>query len=53
MVTERGYRQYAGRGMIAGNLDLFPDEAIAIIARKLGFGQAYERALTLALGRVP
>ena len=40
-------------GMIAGNLDLFPDEAIAIIARKLGFGQAYERALDLALGRVP
>ena len=40
-------------GMIAGDLDLFPDEAIAIIARKLGFGQAYERALTLALGRVP
>jgi putative tRNA adenosine deaminase-associated protein len=40
-------------GMIAGNLDLFPDEAIAIIARKLGFGQAYERALALALGPVP
>jgi putative tRNA adenosine deaminase-associated protein len=40
-------------GMIAGNLDLFPDEALALIARKLGFGQAYERALTLALGRVP
>ena len=40
-------------GMIAGNLDLFPDEALAIIARKLGFGQAYERAVTLALGRVP
>ena len=40
-------------GMIAGNLDLSPDEALAIIARKLGFGQAYERALTLALGRVP
>jgi putative tRNA adenosine deaminase-associated protein len=40
-------------GMIAGDLDLFPDEAIAIIARKLGFGQAYERALNLALGRVP
>lgn len=40
-------------GMIAGNLDLFPDEALAIIARKLGFGQAYDRALTLALGRVP
>jgi putative tRNA adenosine deaminase-associated protein len=40
-------------GMIAGNLDLFPDEALEIIARKLGFGQAYERALSLALGRVP
>ena len=40
-------------GMIAGDLDLLPDEAIAIIARKLGFGQAYVRALTLALGRVP
>src|SRR5215510_9309869 len=40
-------------GMIAGDLDLFPDEALAIIARKLGFGQAFERALTLALGRVP
>ena len=40
-------------GMLAGDLDLFPDEALAIIARKLGFGQAYERALTLALGRVP
>jgi putative tRNA adenosine deaminase-associated protein len=40
-------------GMIAGDLDLFPDEALAIIARKLGFGQAFVRALTLALGRVP
>jgi len=40
-------------GMIAGNLDLFPDEALAIVARKLGFGQAFERALTLALGSVP
>src|SRR5215831_8132425 len=40
-------------GMLAGNLDLFPDEALAIIARKLGFGQALERALNLALGRVP
>jgi putative tRNA adenosine deaminase-associated protein len=40
-------------GMIAGDLDLFPDEALAIIARKLGFGHALERALTLALGRVP
>ena len=40
-------------GMIAGNLDLFPDEALAIIARKLGFGHAFDRALTLALGGVP
>ena len=40
-------------GMIAGDLDLFPDEALAIIARKLGLGQAYERSLALALGRVP
>jgi len=40
-------------GMIAGNLDLFPDEALAIIARKLGVGQAYDRALTVALGPRP
>jgi putative tRNA adenosine deaminase-associated protein len=44
-------------GMIAGNLDLFPDEALEVIARKLGFGHALERALDLApgyvLGRVP
>jgi putative tRNA adenosine deaminase-associated protein len=32
-------------GMIAGDLDLFPDEALAIIARKLGFGHALERVL--------
>lgn len=32
-------------GMIAGDLDLFPDEALATIARKLGFGHALERAL--------
>jgi putative tRNA adenosine deaminase-associated protein len=40
-------------GMVAGDLDLFPDEALGIIARKLGFGQALERALALATGRVP
>ncbi len=40
-------------GMVAGDLDLFPDEALAIVARKLGFGQALERALGLATGRVP
>ena len=38
-------------GMLAGDLDLFPDEALAIIARKLGFGHALERALDAALGR--
>ena len=32
-------------GMVAGDLDLFPDEALAIIARKLGFGHTLERAL--------
>jgi hypothetical protein len=36
-------------GMLAGDLDLFPDEAIAIIARKLGFGHAMERALDVGL----
>ena len=40
-------------GALSGDLDLFPDEALAIIARKLGFGQALERAFALALGRVP
>jgi putative tRNA adenosine deaminase-associated protein len=40
-------------GMVAGNLDLFPDEALGIVARKLGFGQPLERALGLALGPVP
>jgi hypothetical protein len=40
-------------GMVAGDLDLFPDEALGIIARKLGFAQALERALGLATGRVP
>jgi putative tRNA adenosine deaminase-associated protein len=37
-------------GMLAGDLDLFPDEALAIIARKLGFGHALDRALGEALG---
>jgi putative tRNA adenosine deaminase-associated protein len=34
-------------GMLAGDLDLFPDEALAVIARKAGFGHALERALSL------
>ena len=38
-------------GMLAGDLDLFPDEALAIIARKLGFGHALDRALEEALRR--
>lgn len=38
-------------GMLAGDLDLFPDEALLIIAGKIGFGQALERALDTALGR--
>ena len=38
-------------GMLAGDLDLFPDESLAIIARKLGFGHALDRALDEALGR--
>jgi putative tRNA adenosine deaminase-associated protein len=38
-------------GMLAGDLDLFPDEALLIIGRKIGFGQALERALDSALGR--
>jgi putative tRNA adenosine deaminase-associated protein len=32
-------------GMLAGDLDLFPDEALSVIARKLGFGHAFDRAL--------
>src|SRR5215471_7957657 len=35
----------------AGDLYLFPDEALAIIARKLGFGHALDRALDEAVGR--
>ena len=40
-------------GMLAGNRDLFPDEALAIIARKLGFGIALDRALDKVLGQEP
>jgi putative tRNA adenosine deaminase-associated protein len=38
-------------GMLAGDLDLFPDEALTLLARKIGFGHALERALDDALGR--
>jgi putative tRNA adenosine deaminase-associated protein len=37
-------------GALAGDLDLFPDEVLASIARRLGFGPAFERALDVALG---
>jgi putative tRNA adenosine deaminase-associated protein len=39
-------------GALAGDLDLFPDEVLASIARKLGFGPALERALDVAIGPV-
>jgi putative tRNA adenosine deaminase-associated protein len=38
-------------GALSGDLDLFPDEVLASIARRLGFGPALERALdSAALG---
>jgi putative tRNA adenosine deaminase-associated protein len=37
-------------GALAGDLDLFPDEALASIAGRLGFRPAMERALDVALG---
>jgi putative tRNA adenosine deaminase-associated protein len=36
-------------GALSGDLDLFPDEALASIARRLGFGHALDRALDAAL----
>jgi putative tRNA adenosine deaminase-associated protein len=39
-------------GALAGDLDLFPDEVLASIARRLGFGPALERALEVAIGPV-
>jgi putative tRNA adenosine deaminase-associated protein len=37
-------------GALSGDLDLFPDEVLTSIARRLGFGQAMERALDAVLG---
>jgi putative tRNA adenosine deaminase-associated protein len=37
-------------GALSGDLDLFPDEVLASLAGRLGFGQAVERALDAALG---
>jgi putative tRNA adenosine deaminase-associated protein len=37
-------------GALSGDLDLFPDEVLASLAVRLGFGQAMGRALESALG---
>jgi putative tRNA adenosine deaminase-associated protein len=37
-------------GALAGDLDMFPDEVLASLAGRLGFGHAMERALDAALG---
>ena len=37
-------------GALSGDLDLFPDEVLASLARRIGFGPALERALDAALG---
>lgn len=37
-------------GALSGDLDLFPDEVLASLARRIGFGQALERALDAPLG---
>jgi putative tRNA adenosine deaminase-associated protein len=36
-------------GMIAGDIDLYPDDAVVRIAERLGFGPAVERAMDIAL----
>jgi putative tRNA adenosine deaminase-associated protein len=35
---------------LSGDLDLFPDEVLASLARRVGFGQAFDRALDEATG---
>jgi putative tRNA adenosine deaminase-associated protein len=37
-------------GAISADLDLYPEEAVSDIAERLGFGDAVERALDVALG---
>ena len=37
-------------GALSGDLDLFPDEVLASLAARMGFGQAMDRALDTALG---
>ncbi len=36
---------------LAGDLDLFPDEVLASLARRIGFGPVFDRALDAALGQ--
>ena len=37
-------------GAVAADLDLYPEDAVALMAERLRFGDAVERALDLALG---
>jgi putative tRNA adenosine deaminase-associated protein len=37
-------------GALSGDLDLYPDEVLASLAGRMGFGQAMDRALDAALG---
>jgi putative tRNA adenosine deaminase-associated protein len=37
-------------GALSGDLDLYPDEVLASLATRMGFGPAMERALDAALG---
>jgi putative tRNA adenosine deaminase-associated protein len=37
-------------GALSGDLDLFPDEVLASLAARMGFGPAMERALDATLG---
>ncbi|HXP20065.1 MAG TPA: tRNA adenosine deaminase-associated protein [Streptosporangiaceae bacterium] len=36
---------------LSGDLDLFPDEVLASLARRIGFGHAFERALDAVAGQ--
>lgn len=36
---------------LSGDLDLFPDEVLASLARRVGFGPAFERALDAVAGQ--
>jgi putative tRNA adenosine deaminase-associated protein len=36
---------------LSGDLDLFPDEVLASLARRIGFGPVFDRAIDAATGR--